>query len=407
MNKNKHNIKFVFNNKLFIYVILSLITGLTLGYFFPNHNLIKTLYISGTYFPKTIVTFAALIIFLLMGGAVSKLILTHRERAGRFFKIVFMLYVLMGFISLVYVVMWVPLLTDIPFRITGNKFIGPIGILAQIGHTLLTILTEQPLLQVLIGSLLAGYLSANFKSLRPIADGLIWSSNLILKIFKKLLWYYPIMIGSLAIGIPLKFGSKGLVMYGQTVMWIALVTIIWSVIMIVFVRISTQRSWQQILAYYLTVWPTGFGTGGSYDALAINLTSANNDLGLDKEVADVSIVFGTVLNKNCSTMGVLLVTITVCTMLKIPISIMELIVLIPPVMIMGLESPGIPGGAAFFMSPVIAGLLNVPDANLFVTTFVTVYSGLIPMLATAGNTTDDGMIGAILQDKFLHTLIKS
>src|SRR5262245_47537438 len=69
-------------------------------------------------------------------------------------------------------------------------------------------------------------------------------------------------------------------------------------------------------------------------------------------------------------------------------------------MILGLESPGIPGGAGVFMSPVIAGLLAVPDPTTFVTTFVTFYSGLIPMLATAGNTTDDGFVGAIVNDRF-------
>jgi hypothetical protein len=31
---------------------------------------------------------------------------------------------------------------------------------------------------------------------------------------------------------------------------------------------------------------------------------------------------------------------------------------------------------------------------------VTFYTGLIPMLATAGNTTDDGFVGAIVNDRF-------
>ena len=69
-------------------------------------------------------------------------------------------------------------------------------------------------------------------------------------------------------------------------------------------------------------------------------------------------------------------------------------------MILGLESPGIPGGAGVFMSPVIASLLAVPDPAVFVTTFVTFYTGLIPMFATAGNTTDDGFVGAIVNDCF-------
>jgi len=82
----------------------------------------------------------------------------------------------------------------------------------------------------------------------------------------------------------------------------------------------------------------------------------------------------------------------------------EIILMVPPAMILGLESPGIPGGGGFFMSPIIAVLLSVPDQAIFVTTFITVYSGLIPMLCTAGNTTDDGIVGAFIQDRFAHFL---
>jgi len=148
------------------------------------------------------------------------------------------------------------------------------------------------------------------------------------------------------------------------------------------------------------VYVTGFGTGGSYDTLPVNLISAERDLGLRPQVARASIVIGTVLNKNVATMGVMLVTVSTCGLLGLPITMTEIAVLIPPVMILGLESPGIPGGAGVFMSPVIAGLLAVPDPTTFVTTFVTFYTGLIPMLATAGNTTDDGFVGAIVNDRF-------
>jgi hypothetical protein len=82
----------------------------------------------------------------------------------------------------------------------------------------------------------------------------------------------------------------------------------------------------------------------------------------------------------------------------------EILTLIPPVLILGLESPGIPGGAAFFMSPIVAVLLHVRDVDAFVATFVTMYSGLIPMFSTAGNTTNDGLVGALLNDRFCNYL---
>jgi Na+/H+-dicarboxylate symporter len=247
-----------------------------------------------------------------------------------------------------------------------------------------------------------GWASARIQALHPVAYSLIAMGDHILWFFKKLLWYYPIMIGCLAIAIPMKFGTKGLMLYGQGVLWVAILTCTWVVIMILLVKFFTKRTWGQIFGYYGTVYPTGFGTGGSYDTLAINIISAEQNLGLKKEVAEVSIVFGTVLNKNCSTMSVLVVTIIVSKLLGLPISMTEILMLIPPVMILGLESPGIPGGAGFFMSPIIAVLLGVPDQSTYVMTFVAVFSGLIPMFSTAGNTTDDGVVGAFLQDRFGH-----
>jgi Na+/H+-dicarboxylate symporter len=106
-------------------------------------------------------------------------------------------------------------------------------------------------------------------------------------------------------------------------------------------------------------------------------------------------------------MSVLIVTIICAKLLNIPLSLSEILMLIPPVMILGLESPGIPGGAGYFMSPIIAVMLNVPDQAVWITTFVACFSGLVPMFSTAGNTTDDGVVGALLQDCFPRLIGKT
>jgi Na+/H+-dicarboxylate symporter len=272
--------------------------------------------------------------------------------------------------------------------------------LQGVGRTFSGTFTDQPLLQVLVAATIAGAIVGSVRAFRGTAHGLIAASDWILAGFAKLLWYYPIMIGCLAIFIPARFGVRGLEVYGRTSLNLAIVALIWSAAMLLLVRATTKRTWSQIWRYFATVYVTGFGTGGSYDTLPVNLISAERDLGLRPQVARTSIVLGTVLNKNVATMGVMLVTVSTCGILGLPITMTEIAVLIPPVMILGLESPGIPGGAGVFMSPVIASLLAVPDPATFVTTFVTFYSGLIPMFATAGNTTDDGFVGAIVNDRF-------
>jgi Na+/H+-dicarboxylate symporter len=387
-------------------ILLGLAAGLTLGLLFPRNIFVLALAQTGTWFPKAIVTFATAIIFVLMSAALARTLLTHR-RSGRFLTYVIGLYVAMGLLSLVYVAAWIPVLTGLLMNRPGQSLPGFAGWLHGIAAAFGTVFAEQPLLQVLVAAFVVGALVAMVRVLQPIARGLIRSADWTLKGFTTLLWYYPIMIGCLAIFIPARFGTHGLAIYARTTLNLAIVSLVWSAGMILLVRLITKRSWSQIWKYFTTVYIAGFGTGGSYETLPVNLVSAERDLGLRPEVARVSIVLGTVLNKNVATMAVLLVTVSTCGLLGIPISMIEIAVLIPPVMLLGLESPGIPGGAAVFMSPVVASLLTVPDPALFVTTFVTLYTGLIPMLTTAGNTTNDGFVGAIVNDRLMGAGVAS
>jgi Na+/H+-dicarboxylate symporter len=381
--------------------VLSLLgLGLALGALFPRSNVVRAVYLSGTYFPRIIVTLAAFLVFHLLAAAMAKLILHHKDRAGRLFLRILALYIAMGVVALIYATGWLAVISGLPLTLPGVPLPTPMEWLRQIGGTFLNILSQQPLLQALGGGMLVGWLTANIPALHRAAFGFIAAGDLILTFFRRILWYYPIMIGCLAIGIPLRFGNRGLALYGQCVLWDGIVIVVWCLAMILFCKLITKRSWNQILSYYGSVWPTGFGTGGSYDSLAVNLVSAEKDLGLKPEIAEISIVFGTVLNKSCATMSVLIVTVIVARLLSIPISLFELALLVPPVVILGLESPGIPGGAGYFMSPILAVLVHAPNPAVWVTTFISMYSGLIPMFSTAGNTTDDGVVGAVLEDCF-------
>ena len=389
-----------FGLPLAFWVFVFLAAGLGAGLLFPGNRVAVAAYNSGTYFPKLIVTFATLIIFTLLSGATAKLVLFHRKQAGRLFALILAAYVALGAASLAYVAILIPILTGLPLSAPGATVMSFGAWFLQVGRTFGTLISDQPLIQVLVAAVGLGYFTATIAPLHRVAHGLVLAGQLTLGLFKKLLWYYPVMIGCLAIGIPLKFGFQGMTAYGQAILWVGAATVSWSVVLVMAVKLTTKRTFRQLFSYYASVWPMGFGTGGSYETLAMNVVSAEHDLGLPREIAEVSIVFGTVLNKSCAGMSVLLVTIAVSRLLSIPISLAEILLLIPPVLILSLESPGIPGGAAFFMSPIVAVLLNVPSAEVFVATFVAMYSGLIPMFSTAGNTTNDGLVGAVLNDRF-------
>ena len=313
-----------------ICVMVCLAGGLAVGVLIPENRLANAIYASGTYFPKTVVTFATLIVFAILSGATAKLVLFHRQAAGRLFGLILLAYMVLGFASLVYVTIWIPILTKLPLTAPGVAVPGFGQWLQQVGQSFSTLFSDQPLIQVLISAVVIGYLAAIVPGLRSVARGLIMGGQYTLWLFKKLLWYYPVMIGCLAIGIPLKFGLNGMTAYGRTTIWVGLVTVSWSVILATIVKLTTKRSLKQVALYYASVWPAGFGTGGSYETLAMNMVSAESDLGLSRDIAEVSIAFGTVMNKSCATMSVMLVTISVARLLNFPISLAEILTLIPP-----------------------------------------------------------------------------
>ncbi|HUK34941.1 MAG TPA: cation:dicarboxylase symporter family transporter, partial [Vicinamibacterales bacterium] len=311
-------------------VIGCLVTGLVLGWAFPRNALVQAIAESGTWFPRVIVTAATAIVFVLMSSALAKTLLTH-ARATRFLAALVAVYVLMGAVSLLYVSAWIPLLTGLPLSRPGVPLPGILTWLHGVLIALTTTLSEQPLLQSLVFAVAAGAVVGSIEVFRSTAYGLIRAGDWLLGAFAKLLWYYPIMIGCLAISVPSRFGLSGLGVYGRTSLDLAIVALVWSAIMLVLTRAVTKRSWSQLWTYFTTVYATGFGTGGSYDTLPVNLLSAERDLGLRPQVARTSIVLGTVLNKNVATMAVLLVTVSTCSLLHLSISMTEIAILIPPV----------------------------------------------------------------------------
>jgi hypothetical protein len=169
---------------------------------------------SGTYFPKTVVTFAGVVIFLVMSGALA-------GSAG--------------------MASW-----HLDGRADGVHGAAAASV-ARVG---------------ICGRRRRGH---RVPAATACVDA-VRCADWTLRGFSKLLWYDPLMIGCLAIFIP-EQRARGLrTDDGQS--W--LVSVVWSAGMMVIARLVTRRSWRQLWQYFATVYPTGFGTGGSYETLPVN-----------------------------------------------------------------------------------------------------------------------------------------
>ena len=96
-----------------------LLMGLGLGLAFPQNQVVLAIAQSGTWFPRTIVTLATAIVFVLMSAALARTLQSH-ARGTRFLAILFTLYVVMAAVSLLYVSAWIPLLTGLPLSRAGR-----------------------------------------------------------------------------------------------------------------------------------------------------------------------------------------------------------------------------------------------------------------------------------------------
>src|SRR5580704_19660998 len=129
-----------FGIPLAVCVIALLAAGLLIGVLFHGNRMAAAIYTSGTYFPKLVVTFATLIIFALLSGATAKLVLYNRQGAGRLFGSILAAYIVLGFASLVYVTIWIPILTKLPFAAPGVPILGMSQWFQQIGKSFSTLL---------------------------------------------------------------------------------------------------------------------------------------------------------------------------------------------------------------------------------------------------------------------------
>jgi hypothetical protein len=86
--------------------------------------------------------------------------ITQVEGGGNVFGMVVGLYVMLGAVALIFAAGWIPILVTIPFSLPGISVPGPAAWAIQIGHTFANVLAQQPLLQALVGAMVAGWICA-------------------------------------------------------------------------------------------------------------------------------------------------------------------------------------------------------------------------------------------------------
>lgn len=150
--------------------------------------------------------------------------------------------------------------------------------------------------------------------------------------------------------------------------------------------------------YWLNVYPLLWATSSEALATPLNLYLVKKYFPqIRTEVRRFVIGVGSYLNINGTMICVIVLLGAVVRMLGIPVSMVDLLLVVPLVFLIGFGVPGIPGELLLFAGPIVT-LLGFPEATsvAFLALYLGLQLGLPDSFRTGNNSTDDCVMAVLL-----------
>lgn len=150
--------------------------------------------------------------------------------------------------------------------------------------------------------------------------------------------------------------------------------------------------------YWLNVYPLLWATSSEALATPLNLYLVKKHFPeIRTEVRRFVIGVGSYLNINGTMICVIVLLGAVVRMLGIPVSMVDLLLVVPLVFLIGFGVPGIPGELLLFAGPIVT-LLGFPETTsvAFLALYLGLQLGLPDSFRTGNNSTDDCVMAVLL-----------
>ncbi len=181
----------------------------------------------------------------------------------------------------------------------------------------------------------------------------------------------------------------------------AVACLMWQLVFLFVTRIQEPRF--SILSYFKNYWvkvyPLLWATSSEALATPLNIyLTKKHAPWVRDEVRRFIIGVGSYMNINGTVINVFILGAIVLLILGLNISVVELLLIVPVVILISYGVPGIPGELVLFAGP-MATMLCIPEATLpvFLALYLGIQLGLPDSFRTGNNSTDD-FIGAILMN---------
>lgn len=196
-------------------------------------------------------------------------------------------------------------------------------------------------------------------------------------------------------GIDSVVGSNPVALYFLTV-WLQVVVLAVFMVALVlgtcwFARFPLKQFFKEYFAY---VYPFAWATSSSAASIPINLERTGEGLKVRKEIREFVIPLGATVNLDGAIMACFVITTMASILVGYKPTFVDLLILLIPIKIVTLGVPGIPGGIAAVVPPIVAEILPLPEGSTaaFIAIWFGFSVGLSDQFRTGVNTTTNGVV---------------
>ena len=190
-------------------------------------------------------------------------------------------------------------------------------------------------------------------------------------------------------------GSNPVALYFLTV-WMQVIVLAVFIFALIFVTCwLTKFSLKQFFKeYFLYVYPFAWATSSSAASIPVNLERTESGLKVRKEIREFIIPLGATVNLDGAIMACFVISTMAAILVGYRPTFVDLLILLIPIKIVTLGVPGIPGGIAAVVPPVVAEILPLPPGTdgAFIAIWFGFSVGLSDQFRTGVNTTTNGIV---------------
>lgn len=292
-------------------LLISILIGTLLGIIMKDTSVIKPF---GDIFLNLMYTIVVPLVFFTISSSIANMV--NLKRLGKILKNVFIVFVITSLISSIFMLFGLSIFDigkGLNITLTAGSEVEKLSVGSQIVKALTAtdfsnILSRSNMLPLIVFSVLFGIAVAligdKCNNIKSSLDSL---SLVMMKIVKIIMYYAPIGLCAYFANLVNEFGPELIGSYAKTMIFYYVICIVYFLIFYTLYAYITNRK-NGVKSFYKNVFPvvlTSLATQSSLATLPTNL-EVTKEIGVPKDIREVTLPIGTTMHMEGSSMGAIL-----------------------------------------------------------------------------------------------------